>query len=43
LIYEKEERWCIITITEDDFDHKTRVEIWLSPKSEEMGTGLLSE
>jgi len=43
LIYEKEERWCIITITEDDFDHKTRVEIWLSPKSEEMGTGLMSE
>jgi len=43
LIYEKEERWCIITITEDDFDHKTRVEIWLSPKSEEMGTGLTSE
>lgn len=43
LIYEKEERWCIITITEDDFDHKTRVEIWLSPKSEEMATGLVSE
>ena len=43
LIYEKEERWCIITITEDDFDHKTRVEIWLCPKSEEMGTGLMSE
>ena len=43
LIFEKEERWCIITITEDDFDHKTRVEIWLCPKSEEMGTGLMSE
>jgi hypothetical protein len=43
LIYEKEERWCIITITEDDFDHKTRVEIWVSPKSEEMATGLVSE
>ena len=43
LIYEKEERWCIITITEDDFDHKTRAEIWLTPKSEEIGTGLMSE
>jgi len=43
LIYEKEERWCIITITEDDFDHKTRVEIWLSPKSEEMGSGLMND
>jgi hypothetical protein len=43
LIYEKEERWCIITITEDDYDHRTRVEIWLSPKSEEMGAGLMNE
>lgn len=43
LIFEKDERWCIITITEDDFDHKTRVEIWISPKSEEMGTGLMGE
>ena len=43
LIYEKEERWCIITITEDDFDHKTRVEIWVSPKSEDMGSGLMAE
>ena len=41
LIFEKDERWCIITITEDDYDHKTRVEIWVSPKSEEMG--LISE
>ena len=43
LIYEKQERWCIITITGDDFDHKTRVEIWVSPKSEDMGSGLMSE
>ena len=43
LIFEKDERWCIITITGDDFDHKTRVEIWVSPKSEEMGSGLMSE
>ena len=43
LIFEKDERWCIITITEDDFDHKTRVEIWVSPKSEEMGSGLMGE
>ena len=42
LIFEKEERWGIITITEDNFDHKTRVEIWVSPKSEEMGMGLTS-
>ncbi|MCG6910712.1 MAG: hypothetical protein LJE94_11390 [Deltaproteobacteria bacterium] len=41
LLFEKNTRWCIITITEDDFDHKTRVEIWVSPKSEEIDAGLI--
>lgn len=43
MIFDKEERWCVITITEDSFDHKTKVEIWLAPKSEDMGTGLMGE
>ncbi len=42
LLFEKNARWCIVTITEEDFDHKTRVEIWVSPKSEEIGSGLIN-
>jgi len=41
LLFEKGTRWCVITIFEDDFDHKTRVEIWVSPKNEDVDSGVL--
>ena len=40
MLFHKENRWCVINITEKDF--YTYVEIWVSPTtSEEEGAGLL--
>jgi hypothetical protein len=41
LLFEKGTRWCVITVTLDDYGHRTLAEIWVSPKTEEFGSGLL--
>jgi hypothetical protein len=39
LLYHKENRWCVINITEGDY--YTYTEIWVSPTTAETDTGLL--
>lgn len=39
MVFQKENRWCIINITEKDF--KTQVEIWVAPTINEVESGLL--
>ena len=39
LIFQKERRWCVINIT--DHQWETLVEIWAAPYSDNAGTGLL--
>lgn len=39
MLYQKENRWCVISIVESDFS--IRVEIWVAPTAGEAGGGLL--
>ena len=39
LLFQKENRWCVINITDNNWD--TMVEIWVAPFSDLSGTGLL--
>ena len=39
LLFQKENRWCVINITDNRWD--TLVEIWVAPFSDLSGTGLL--
>ena len=39
LLFQKENRWCVINITDKTFD--TLVEIWVAPFSDVSGSGLL--
>jgi hypothetical protein len=39
LVFQKENRWCVITVTENNWD--TQVEIWLAPFGGQSGSGLL--
>lgn len=39
LLFKKENRWCVINITDNNWD--TRVEIWVAPFSSKSGSGLL--
>ena len=39
LLFQKESRWCVINITDNNWD--TLVEIWSAPNSGEPGGGLL--
>lgn len=39
LVFQKESRWCVITVTDNNWD--TQVEIWLAPFSGQAGSGLL--
>ena len=39
LLYQKENRWCVINITDNRWD--TLVEIWVAPFSDISGSGLL--
>jgi len=39
LLFQKENRWCVINITDNRWD--TLVEIWVAPFSGESGSGLL--
>lgn len=41
LLYQKENRWCVINVTEKDFINETHVEIWVAPTLEGAETGLL--
>ena len=41
LLFHKENRWCVINITDTSMSYKTRVEIWVAPASEEAEGGLL--
>ena len=38
ILFQKENRWCIINITEKDF--KTHVEVWVAPTLNEIEAGL---
>ena len=39
MLFHKENRWCVINITEKDY--YTYAEVWVSPATAEAGTGLL--
>jgi hypothetical protein len=39
LLFQKENRWCVINITDNEWD--TLVEIWTAPLSDQSGEGLL--
>ena len=39
LLFQKENRWCVINITDNSWD--TMVEIWVAPFSDLSGSGLL--
>ena len=39
LLFQKENRWCVINITDNNWD--TLVEIWAAPSSGQPGSGLL--
>lgn len=39
MLFHKENRWCVINISEKEFN--THVEIWVAPTSSEAGSGLL--
>ncbi|MCP4624844.1 MAG: hypothetical protein GY850_15165 [bacterium] len=39
LLFQKENRWCVINITDNQWD--TLVEIWTAPLSDQSGAGLL--
>jgi hypothetical protein len=39
MLFQKENRWCVISITDGDF--KTHVEIWVAPTIGESVTGLM--
>ena len=39
LLFQKENRWCVINITDNNWD--TMVEIWVAPFSDLSGSGLL--
>ena len=41
LLFEKENRQCIITMSPEPYGVDTQVEIWMAPKSEAFGAGLL--
>lgn len=41
LLFEKDTRWCMVTISEENSEHTSRVEIWVSPKSAEIDAGLM--
>jgi hypothetical protein len=41
LQFEKENRWCVMTLTDRRYGYKTRVEIWVTPKKDISSSGLL--
>lgn len=41
LLFEKENRQCIITMSPEPYGVGTQVEIWMAPKAEAFGAGLL--
>ena len=41
LLFEKGSRWCVITETNGRHDAQVQVEIWVTPKSDEIASGLL--
>jgi hypothetical protein len=41
LQFEKGNRWCVITLMDNRYGYKTRVEIWVTPKSDAAASGLL--
>ena len=41
LQFEKGNRWCAITLTDNRYGYKTQIEIWVIPKIEAASSGLL--
>jgi hypothetical protein len=41
MLFQKENRWCVMNITQSGFDYSTRVEIWVAPTMGETQSGLL--
>lgn len=40
-LFEKDSRWCVITVTNGQFHPQLEVEIWVTPKIDEVSSGLL--
>jgi hypothetical protein len=43
ILFHKENRWCVINITDRAFDYHLHVEIWVSPTSPDIEGGILDE
>ncbi|ETR71844.1 MAG: lipoprotein [Candidatus Magnetoglobus multicellularis str. Araruama] len=43
LLFQKDNRWCIITITEGRFTMSTEVAIWVAPTGAQAGTGTMGQ
>jgi len=41
LLYQKENRWCVISITDTGSISNTKVEVWVAPTMSQTDTGLL--
>ena len=41
LQFEKGNRWCMMTLTDNRYGYRTQVEIWVTPKNEAVSSGLL--
>jgi len=41
LHFEKGNRWCVMTLTGSRYGYKTQVEIWVTPKTDALPSGLL--
>ena len=43
MLFHKENRWCVINITDRSLDYKVHVEIWVSPTMSEIESGVFDE
>jgi hypothetical protein len=41
MLFQKENRWCVMNIAQSGFDYSTRVEIWVAPTVGDAQSGLL--
>jgi len=43
LLFQKDNRWCIITITEGGFASSSEVAIWVAPTGAQAGSGVIGQ
>ena len=43
MLFHKENRWCVISITDRDLDYHTRIEIWVAPSIDGFRPAVVEE